>query len=302
MAHRSEPFGALRPMKRQSSRPAFSRRVSDRRTRIANSDSATGYIKRRGRTEELSGGTERNASLLRIGNTTLPEDYARRKALATTRTPSRSPWFVPRDQRRGEVCTYSALRQILGLLRLPRWLSIGSGGKSSRRRSMKTQISALACLLACLGGCQSRSGADIAATAAQLQSEQAKNVELTRRADQATAAESGLQEKSAERLKRLDAAKKQLADEHQNLETVKGQLTEALQAKSAAEDQSRKALADNDVLPREAFAPRHFSNNRRYAATRCHGSGGNSQCVSELACLAGESSPVLGNSNPRYTF
>lgn len=114
---------------------------------------------------------------------------------------------------------------------------------------MTTRIAIIVCLTVLLVvGCQSRPSGDLEALHAKLQEEQAKNVELTHRADQATAAKADDEKLVSGLRKDSDAAQAAAVQEHQTIERLKQQLADAQQAKLAAEEKSRQALADNDLL------------------------------------------------------
>jgi hypothetical protein len=126
----------------------------------------------------------------------------------------------------------------------------GSGiGSDDCEGSMKTLSAMIVCLsLIGVAGCQSRSTAEVDAVNARLQAEQAKSVELTKRADDATAAKANAEKHVAELSTALEAAKKQVGEEKHNAELIQAQLVDAQKAQSAAEDRIRQAVADSDLL------------------------------------------------------
>ena len=95
---------------------------------------------------------------------------------------------------------------------------------------MKTLTALLVCLsFVWVEGCQSRSTADVDALNVELQAEQARSLpELNQRADQAAAAKAAAEKQVAELSAQLDAAKKQLVGERQDVEKL------ALRAKADA--------------------------------------------------------------------
>ena len=114
---------------------------------------------------------------------------------------------------------------------------------------MKTLAAMIACLsLTCIAGCQSRPTAEVDAVNARFQAEQARGVELKQRAEDAVAAKADTEKHVVELSTALEAAKKQLADEKHSVEMLHGQLAEAQKAASAAEERSRQAVADSDLL------------------------------------------------------
>jgi hypothetical protein len=114
---------------------------------------------------------------------------------------------------------------------------------------MKSRMAKFFCLmLFCIGGCSARSEAENNDLNAQLQAEKANNAALTAKLHQASAANADAQEKTDALSKQLDLARKQLADEHQNVEKLRADLTDAQRAKSVAEEQRQKALADSESL------------------------------------------------------